>query len=111
MLDSVRIRKPSKLPSGRGRARRAVCSGCQKPAPGYDQPPERRFEFIPFWAFLVFFLYCMRRVNCRNWGVVVEEVPWGDSEHQLTRAYMLFLRTMCNCRGFLGGMTSSKVRS
>jgi transposase len=69
----------------------AVCSGCQKPAPGYDQLPERRFEFIPFWGFLVFFLYRMRRVNCRNCGVVVEEVPWGDGKHQLTRAYMLFL--------------------
>jgi len=55
----------------------AVCSGCQKPAPGYDQLPERRFEFIPFWGFLVFFLYRMRRVHCRNCGVVVEEVPWG----------------------------------
>jgi len=69
----------------------AVCSGCQKPAPGYDQLPERRFEFIPFWGFLVFFLYRMRRVHCRNCGVVVEEVPWGDGKHQLTRAYMLFL--------------------
>ena len=29
----------------------AVCSGCQKPAPGYDHLPERRFEFIPFWSF------------------------------------------------------------
>ena len=69
----------------------AVSSGCQKPAPGYDQLPERRFEFIPFWGFLVFFLYRMRRVNCRNCDVVVEEVPWGDGKHQLTRAYMLFL--------------------
>ena len=69
----------------------AVCSGCQKPAPGYDQLPERRFEFIPFWGFLVFFLYRMRRVNCRKCGVVVEEVPWADGKHQLTRAYMLFL--------------------
>src|SRR6266568_3110839 len=34
----------------------------------------------------------MRRVNCRNCGmVVVEEVPWGDGKHQLSRAYMLFL--------------------
>jgi len=33
----------------------------------------------------------MRRVHCRNCGVVVEEVPWGDGKHQLTRAYMLFL--------------------
>jgi transposase len=69
----------------------AVCSGCHKPASGYDHLPERRFEFIPFWGFLIFFLYRMRRVNCRNCGVVVEEVPWGDGKHQLTRAYMLFL--------------------
>jgi transposase len=69
----------------------AVCSGCHQPAPGYDHLPERRFEFIPFWGILVFFLYCMRRVNCPNCGVVVEEVPWGDGKHQLTKAYMLFL--------------------
>lgn len=69
----------------------AVCSGCQKPAPGYDHLPERRFEFIPFWGFLVFFLYRMRRVNCHTCGVVVEQVPWADGKHQLTKAYMLFL--------------------
>jgi transposase len=69
----------------------AVCSGCHQPAPGYDHLPERRFEFIPCWGILVFLLYRMRRVNCRDCGVVVEEVPWGDGKHQLTRAYMLFL--------------------
>src|SRR5579863_5697029 len=69
----------------------ALCSGCHKPAPGCDHLPERRFEFIPFWGILVFLLYRMRRVNCRDCGVVVEEVPWGDGKHQLTRAYMLFL--------------------
>src|SRR6202048_358370 len=31
----------------------AVCSLCHQPAPGYDQLPERRFEFIPFWGFFV----------------------------------------------------------
>ena len=70
----------------------AVCSGCHQPAPGYDHLPERRFEFIPFWGFLVFLLYSMRRVDCRRCNTVfVEEVPWGDGKHQLTRAYMLFL--------------------
>src|SRR5882724_11159944 len=44
----------------------AVCSGCHKPAPGYDHLPKRRFEFIPFWGILVFLLYQMRRVNCRK---------------------------------------------
>jgi transposase len=70
----------------------ARCSGCHQPAPGYDHLPERRFEFIPLWGVLVFLLYRMRRVDCRQCGeVVVEEVPWGDGKHQLTRAYMLFL--------------------
>ena len=78
----VRPRKGSK----------AICSGCHQPAPGYDQLPERRFEFIPFWGFLVFLLYSMRRVDCRRCeAVVVEEVPWGDGKRTLTRAYMLFL--------------------
>jgi len=69
----------------------AICSGCHQLAPGYDRLPERSFEFIPFWGILVFFLYCMRRVNCRTCGVVVEEVPWAEGKHQLTKAYMLYL--------------------
>jgi hypothetical protein len=71
----------------------AVCSRCHSPAPGYDQLAERRFEFIPVWGFLVFFLYTMRRVDCRRCGVVaVEEVPCGDGKRTLTKAYMLYLR-------------------
>lgn len=69
----------------------AICSGCGKPAPGYDHLPERRFEFIPLWGFLIVLLYQMRRVQCRGCGVVVETVPWSDGKHQLTKAYMLFL--------------------
>jgi len=71
---------------------RAVCSRCHQPGPGYDQLAERRFEFIPFWGFLVFLMYSMRRVDCRRCeAVVVEEVPWSDGKRTLTRAYMLFL--------------------
>jgi transposase len=74
------------------RRSKAICSRCHQPAPGYDQLAERRFEFIPFWGFLVFLLYSMRRVACsRCQAVVVEEVPWGDGKRTLTRAYMLFL--------------------
>ena len=69
----------------------AVCSGCHQPSPGYDHLDERRFEFIPLWGFLVFFLYRMRRVNCRHCGVVVEQVPWGSGKHHLTKVYMQFL--------------------
>src|SRR5471032_1125656 len=70
---------------------RACCSGCHQPARGYDQLPQRRFEFIPIWGFAVFLLYSMRRVECRRCGVKVEEVPWATGKHHLTRAYMLYL--------------------
>ena len=36
----------------------AVWSRCHQPGPGYDQLAERRLEFIPFWGFLVFLVYC-----------------------------------------------------
>ena len=67
------------------------CSGCQQPGSGYDQLPQRRFEFIPIWGFAVLLLYRMRRVDCGQCGVKVEEVPWATGKHQLTKAYMLYL--------------------
>jgi transposase len=70
---------------------KAICSGCHRPAVGYDHLAERSFEFIPVWGFLVFLLYRMRRVHCTTCGVVVEEVPWADGKHSLTKAYMIFL--------------------
>ena len=73
------------------RGSKPVCSGCHKPATGYDHLGLRRFEFVPFWGFMVVLLYCMRRVNCQDCGVRVEAVPWGFGKHQLTKAYMLFL--------------------
>jgi transposase len=69
----------------------AVCSGCHKPAAGYDHLPQRRFEFIPFWGILFFLLYCRRRVNCRSCGVLAEELPWSEGKHHSTKAHMLFL--------------------
>ena len=49
----------------------AICSRCHQSAPGYDQLPERRFEFIPLWGFFVFLLYAMRGFNCRPCGAIV----------------------------------------
>jgi transposase len=70
---------------------KARCSGCHQTASGYDQMPQRGFEFIPIWGFAVILLYGMRRVDCRRCGVKVEEVPWGTGKHQLTKAYMVYL--------------------
>ena len=73
------------------RGSRPRCSCCGNCAAGYDVLPVRRFEFIPIWGFAVQLLYCMRRVQCRQCGVKVEQVPWGIGKHTLTRAYMLHL--------------------
>ena len=74
------------------KASRAICSGCHHPATGYDQSRNsRHLEFIGVWGILVFFVYFMRRVNCKHCGIVVEEVPWGLGKHSLTKVYMHFL--------------------
>ena len=33
----------------------------------------------------------MRRVDCKQCGIVVEEVPWGSGKHSSTKVYMHFL--------------------
>lgn len=70
---------------------RAICSGCDELAPGYDTLPLRRFQFVPLWGILVFFVYAMRRVSCARCGVKVEVVPWGDGKGWMTTTYAWFL--------------------
>ena len=76
----------------------AICSGCQKPAPGYDRLKMRRFEFIPLWGFRTFLLYQMRRVDCSTCGVTVEMVPWAEGKKELTKAYMQYLAFWASSR-------------
>lgn len=52
-----------------------ICSCCGTRANAYDRLGRRRFEFIPVWGYRVFFVYQMRRVNCRHCGIKVEQVP------------------------------------
>ena len=70
---------------------RAVCGNCGKKGPGYDSLSERRFAFVPLWGMAVFFLYTMRRVDCRRCGVTVEMVPWASGKSPATHAYTWFL--------------------
>lgn len=76
----------------RSRAKRSpICSKCHNPRPGYDTLPVRRFSFVPLWGILVYFRYAMRRVDCPVCGVIVEEVPWVDGKHHVTKTYAWFL--------------------
>lgn len=70
---------------------RPICSGCGQKRPGYDRQPLRRFQFVPLWNIAVFFVYALRRVNCPECGVVVEQVPWCEGKQAHTRTYQWFL--------------------
>jgi transposase len=70
---------------------RAFCSGRGRRGPTYDRLEQRQFEFVPLWGILVFFVYRMRRVNCKRCGVTVEMVPWSEGKNQLTTTYRWFL--------------------
>ena len=70
---------------------RAICSGCDQKRPGYDSLRQRRFEYVPLWGILFFFLYAPRRVNCPACGVKVERMPWARGKCHLTTSYAWFL--------------------
>lgn len=70
---------------------RPVCSGCGGRGPVHDRLDDREFEYVPCWGFLVFFVYRMRRVNCRSCGVKVERVPWCDGKRPMTITYRWYL--------------------
>lgn len=68
-----------------------LCSGCGKQCSGYEQLPERRFEFIPLLGFKVLFVYSPRRADCADCGIRVEKMPWVKGKHRLTETYAWFL--------------------
>lgn len=68
-----------------------ICPACGKKRPGYDTRSDRRFEYVPVWGFRTFFVYAMRRVDCPQCGILVEEVPWATGKSQLTTTYLWFL--------------------
>jgi transposase len=85
------LRKRIEIDVRNRKGSQAVCSGCKKPAPGYDRLDERRFQFVPLWGIAVFFLYALRRVSCAECGIVVEEVPWALGKRPLTKSFAHFL--------------------
>lgn len=70
---------------------RPVCSSCGRRGPTYDHLGERRTHHVPLWGMAVFFLYTMRRVDCRRCGVKVEKVPWVEGKRSMTLSFQWFL--------------------
>src|ERR1035437_6523879 len=67
------------------------CSEFQRPGPGYDRLPQRRWQFVPLWGIPTYFCYAPRRVECAEHGVVVEHILWSDGKRPVTCAMMGFL--------------------
>ena len=69
-----------------------VCSICGKRHSVYDHKAEYRdFDFVPLWGIPVYFRYRMRRVNCPDCGVRVEQIPWASGKSPVTHSYGQFL--------------------
>ena len=71
--------------------RRGKCATCNKPCPGYDTLPERRWLMVPLWNIAVYCFYAARRVACPEHGIGVEYLSWSEGKHPLTKDMMGFL--------------------
>jgi transposase len=67
------------------------CSECGRRGKTYDTLPTRLFEYVPIWAFQVFFRYAPRRVVCPEHGPKVEALPWGYGKDHMTTSYKVYL--------------------
>jgi transposase len=68
------------------------CSGCGERGRTYDTMTPRRFQFVPLWGILVYFVYSMRRIDCKKCDrVLVEMVPWADGKKRITKSFGWFL--------------------
>jgi transposase len=67
------------------------CPECGKRGKTHSTQPVRLFEYMPIWAFKVFFSYAPRRVICPAHGVKVEAMPWGYGKEQMTISYQVYL--------------------
>lgn len=52
---------------------------------------ERLFAYVPIWGLAVGLAYRMRRVNCAQCGIHVEQVPWAVGKSPLTTAFACYL--------------------
>lgn len=72
---------------------RGNCCTCGKRCPTYDTQQVRDYEFVPLWGIRVYLRYARRRVNCKEHGIHVEQLPWAEGNEHLTKSYQMFLST------------------
>ena len=71
---------------------KALCSKCKSQAPTYDTLKERRYEHVPLWGMVVYFLYSPRRVSCKYCNkIIVEHLPWSQGKCKQTNIMKQYL--------------------
>jgi len=69
-----------------------ICSECGEHGCIYDHKSTARdFQFVPLWGVPTYFRYRMRRVDCVNCGVKVEQLPWASGKSPVTHSFGFFL--------------------
>jgi transposase len=74
----VEVRPPRRKPR---------CGVCGRPSPGYDSCPPRLWRHLALGRTAFWLSYAPRRVECRQHGVRVEQVPWAEHDSHFTREF------------------------
>jgi transposase len=69
----------------RPRWRKSCCGGCGRRGPGYDRRGERYWRHMAVGSTVLWLCYAPWRVDCRDCGVTVEQVPWARHASRFTR--------------------------
>lgn len=69
------------------------CSGCGETCTGYDQR-ERRWRHLDLGGMKCELRYSLRRAECPQCGVRVEQVPWAEGESGFTKPFEEFVAVM-----------------
>lgn len=67
--------------------RRSRCGGCGRVGPRYDRRDGRDWRHLPWGRTPVVLRYAPWRVDCRQCGVRVEQVPWAPSGGRFSEAF------------------------
>jgi transposase len=67
------------------------CPECGRRGRKYDMMQARLFEYVPIWAFQVFFRYAPRRVASPNHGAKVGAIPLAYGKERMAISYQVYL--------------------
>ena len=82
--------------------RKSRCGVCGRPCPRYDSCPPRLWRHLALGRTAFWLSYAPRRVECREHGVRVEQVPWAAHDSHFTREFeemVAWLAQRMDCPG------------